>query len=135
MKLYYIVLIVLINIFLISTNITFAQEAVTQTESEGIEVTVSKMPRDDRGTDVTNIYTFKVRTKSGQATTTKYSIVYFLDDRPIEEFKDKVLPFSFSQNLKGQVSGTHLVKITLEDENDNVIASQIVNVEVAHKEN
>jgi len=96
-------------------------------------ITMSKMTPDDRGTDVTDIYTFEVAAATEDVPITGYMIVYHLDGRPVKDFPDSRLPFSFSRNLKGVTPGAHEIVVELEDDEDHVLHWQAFRVEIVGK--
>ncbi len=79
-----------------------------------------------------NIFNFTVDYADSTAIdkTKKYSVRYFLDNRFDGEFKNQVIPFSFTRNFRGQAAGSHEVKIEVEDSGKNVLASGVVSVKV-----
>ena len=90
-------------------------------------------PKDDKGTDVSNIYNLAVNFADAQyANDNLYTILYFIDNRPLEEFKGQRLPFSLKRNYKGLEDGSHQIKIDVEDGKGNVLASNTATVHVHH---
>ena len=90
-------------------------------------------PKDDKGTDVSNIYNLTVNFADAQyANDNLYTIMYFIDNRPLEEFKGQRLPFYLKRNYKGLEDGSHQIKIDVEDGKGNVLASNTATVHVHH---
>ena len=111
-----------IIIMLIVVLISYAQESVNSQVSE-IKVELFRAQEDFKGTDSANIYTVEVGyANEGYVSDQLYMIVYFLDGHPVEGFDNKILPFSFRRNFRGQVEGIHEVKIELHDKDGNVLA-------------
>ena len=89
--------------------------------------------KDDKGTDVSNIYNLTVNFADPiYANDNLYTIMYFVDDRPLEEFKGQRLPYSLKRNYKGLEDGDHQVKIDVEDGKGNVLATKTATVHVHH---
>ena len=55
-----------------------------------------------------------------------YTILFYLDNRYVQEFKNQVLPFYFKENFSGQLPGDHQIKIEVEDNNGHVLAAATV---------
>lgn len=110
---------------------TIVQESIQPRAK--IKVELIKGKRDDVGTDVSNIYTVLIKNE-GEAISAPYAIVYFLDGKVTEVFRNQPLPFSFKRNFKGQAPGRHELKIVIEGANDMVIDSDSVNVDVVKSE-
>lgn len=111
-----------------------AGEASQNPEAPAFVVNVSRMRADDRGTDVTNVLVFEVRTGSGEPTTESYSVLFSLDGRLEERFRGEQLPFSFARNFKGQEPGRHEVVIELELQNDVRLFRQVMSIDVVGKD-
>lgn len=108
----------------------FAEQAKL-IETKAVTLSASKMREDDRGTDVSNIYTIVVEPVD-QESSGPYNILYFLDGAYVEEFKDEMLPYSFSRNFKGQNDGQHEVRIDIESKDLRIVARQVTVINVSH---
>lgn len=96
-----------------------------------VNISLVNMPPDDRGTDVTNIYTIVVNFADPKyATNAAYKIVYFEDDRLAETFDSKTLPFSMMRNYKGFVPGDHTIKFHIMDGLGNILTAQTATIHV-----
>jgi hypothetical protein len=112
-----------------SVVLTAASEPVVRPVS--IDVSLEKMRPDERGTDVRNIYTVTIDdTDTEEASDETYRIIYYLDDRFVEDFENQSLPFSFTRNFKGQKTGFHEIQIDLEDKEEIIVARGTVTVRV-----
>ena len=99
-----------------------------------INIASTLEPKDDKGTDVTNIYTFNVNFADAKyANNNIYTIMYFEDGRPLEEFKGQRLPFVLKRNYKGLEAGDHKIRIDIEDGKGNVLATNLTTVHVTHE--
>lgn len=123
---------ILLSIFMTMTVITGAAHAQTAAVKQlNLKLTAERPARDAKGTDETNIYRFTVNlTEKTAADPTPYTIIYFLDDQPIEQWLNQTLPFSFERNFKGLNAGPHTIKIDIEDANNTVIATDSVTINV-----
>ena len=98
-----------------------------------IALSLDKESKDQRGTDVTNIYNLTVNFADAKYSNDNvYTIMYFIDDRPLEEFKGQRLPFTLKRNYKGLAEGDHEIKIDVEDGKGNVLATKTATVHVSH---
>ena len=96
-----------------------------------IILNLDKESKDQRGTDVANIYNLTVNFADAQyANDNPYTIMYFVDDRPLEEFKGQRLPFVLKRNYKGLAEGDHQIKIDVEDGKGDVLATAAATVHV-----
>ena len=98
----------------------------------GMSVNLQKMEKDDRGTDVENIYTITVDYSGSRAEGKTYNILYYLDGVYVEEFKGLMLPYSFTRNFKGQTDKAHEIRIDLEDKKLRIVGRQVASVNVVH---
>jgi len=110
----------------------FSQELAPLVESVGLSVNVQKMEKDNRGTDVENIYTITVDYQGKRAEGRTYNILYYLDGVYAGEFKGKMLPYSFTRNYKGQLDKAHEIRIDLEDSKLRIVGRQVASVNVVH---
>lgn len=98
-----------------------------------ITLNLDKEPKDTRGTDVTNIYNLTVSFADPKYSSENlYTIMYFVDNLPLEEFKGQRLPFILKRNYKGLVEGNHQIKVDVEDGKGNVLATNTTTVHVHH---
>lgn len=100
---------------------------------------------DDRGTDVTNIYTINVSNLStgqtsqallSQGTTQVadvYMVVLFVDNQPVEVLKDVQLPMTITRNFKGLGLGRHDVRVEVEDSTGKKVSTQTTSINVKIK--
>ena len=49
-----------------------------------------------------------------------YTIIYYIDGRPIEVFENKTLPFNLKRDCRGLSKGAHTLSIKLVDQNEKV---------------
>lgn len=78
---------------------------------------------DRKGTVVRNIYEFNLDFfQPGEKHPGPYLVVYHLDEKPITQFDDVTLPFSFKRNFKGISEGEHTVKIEIQDLDGTTLA-------------
>lgn len=95
-----------------------------------ISLTLQQMREDDRGTDVSNIYTISVDYTNQNNEGGIFNLMYFEDGRYVQEFKGITLPFSFSRNYKGLTQGAHEVRIDLEDMDLRIVGRKTSTVTV-----
>jgi hypothetical protein len=96
-----------------------------------VKLSVEQALIDNKGTDTTNIYQFTVSLQDTPAVDkTPYTIVYYFDDQPSWQWVNQTLPFSFQRNFKGLPAGNHTVKIDIEDQNNNVVGTDSVTINV-----
>ena len=130
--------IMMMVVFFVSLNAInygiFNTQSVDALNTFNITVKLTREPATD--IERQDIFTITVDYAAPAATSGQtYNILYFLDDRFEEEFKAQSLPFSFKRNLRGQNTGTHTVRIDIEDNQDHVLASSTVGVDVLSAEN
>lgn len=111
-------------------RISFGNEAPL-VETKAITLSTVKMQEDDRGTDVSNIYTIVVE-QVDKESSGPYNVMYFFDGVYREEFKDVMLPYSFTRNFKGQNDGQHEVRIDIETKDLRIVARQVTVINVSH---
>lgn len=135
--------ILLIFLFVFSVeSFSFAQTVIKQVDRNlkppvskpvSFQFVLMKEKEDKKGTDVRNIYNITVESKDGSSKAGQpYRVLFFVDDRLEENFGKKPLPFSFKKNFKGFKTGGHTLQIKLEDDNDNVVMSENVVLDVIH---
>lgn len=110
----------------------YSQTEAPLVRSVDIAVSTAKMKEDGRGTNVDNIYTFTVEDPGKTAAGQTFNILYYLDDRYVEEFKSQTLPFSFTRNFKGQPDRAHDIRIDIEDQDLRIVGRQTVKINVSH---
>lgn len=99
-----------------------------------INIHLSRNPNDMKDAKRRNIYTFYVvypeHYKIVQEA--RYNILYYLDGRLDTTFQNQSLPFSFTQNLRGQLPGRHELRIDLQDLTGNkTLTTQTITIDVA----
>lgn len=101
-----------------------------------IHLTAVAEPSSGTTSDANNIYTLTVDFADAKySNNNKYTLMYFEDSRPLQEFKDQTLPFTFKRNYKGLLSGDHEIKIDVEYGKGTVLATQTTTIRVVHKNN
>ena len=110
----------------------FSQTIAPLINSVAISVSTQRMKPDDRGTDVSNIYTISVDCKDKRNNGTSFNIFYYLDGVYVEKFNGQMLSFSFTRNFKGQLDKSHEIRIDLEDKDQRIVARQVVLIDVKH---
>ncbi|MBF0384618.1 MAG: hypothetical protein HQL27_01975 [Candidatus Omnitrophica bacterium] len=124
------------SIVLLAT-VSFAQEGVKESNIISpfpIKLEKINLPKDNRGTDTTNVYNIKVDFEGLEfKNDNQYTVVFFLDGQLLEVFKGVKLPYSFTRNFKGQNEGAHVIKIVVEDRSDNVLSEKQIEINVLKK--
>ncbi len=110
-----------------------AKEKSSRADLRGVRLNIDKMKRDELGTDVQNIFVITVDPIGSSQST--YTVIYYLDDLFVEEFKGRTLPFTFRRNLKGVTRGAHTIKVEIENDNNDIVATQEKRVRVDFVQN
>lgn len=100
-----------------------------------LKMDLIKEPPDDKGTDVSNIYSIVVAGLEEKVSSSVYTIRWFLDDRYAGKFSGEKFPFSFKQNFKGLPGGRHQIRVEIyQGENDeDILAQASTEVSVIHE--
>lgn len=114
-------------------NLSYAQSAPPAPAEAAvtfpIKLQMIREPLDEKGTDTTNIYTIQVDYAGPKGVVPQpCTIIYFLDDRFEEEFKNQALPFFFRRDFKGQLPGQHVIRIEIEDAKENNLATATLDI-------
>ena len=111
---------------IIFSPLLFAQSSLPE-----IKVDLAKIEKDDRGTDVRNMYTININFADKDFQTTEtVNILCSIDGIADVEFKDKAVPFSFNRDFRGLTAGKHDLKIEIENKNKEIAASKTVSFSV-----
>lgn len=122
--------IVTLNVFLTAFGlgqvfIPPVQAQEKKLESKDVEFKAQKFRKDNLGTKVENIHTFEVKYKEKERKDeNSYVVVFCLDDNEVQQFNNVRLPFSFDWNFRGMRPGSRAVKIKIEDNEGNLLATQ-----------
>ncbi|MBZ0166147.1 MAG: hypothetical protein K8I00_05010 [Candidatus Omnitrophica bacterium] len=104
---------------------------LTQITSTDLKMKARKKGPDGQGSQVKSVYTFTVDVKENLLAPDKvYVVVYYLDDEPMKQFEKVRLPFSFTMDYRGHRSGSHTVKLDIEDTEGNLLATQKTNISI-----
>lgn len=126
------VLIMSLGIFSMYGLVGAQQIVPTLIETVAIEVKAEKMPPDERGTDVENIFNFQVAYADAVSRESVYNVLFYLDGNYTAEFKNVKLPYHFSWNFKGQSDKLHEIRVDLEDAQLRIVGRKTVDVNVRH---
>jgi len=108
-----------------------AYSQINPTTPFPVKVGLSQPPKDNRGTDVRNVYTFDLDYQGAEfASENQYEIFCYVDERLVKTVKDQPLPFHMTENFKGYPSGEYAVKFVIEDKQDNVLAEKSIVIAV-----
>jgi hypothetical protein len=110
----------------------FAQTEAPLAANIGLKLTLTKMKPDDKGTDVSNIYTIAVEYQNQEPDGLPYNIIYYLDGNYVEEFRNQTLPFSFTRDFRGQLEKPCDIRIDLESPELKIVGRQTATVTVDH---
>lgn len=69
---------------------------------------------------VKGIQSFQIKRADVADENTRYTIIYFLDERPVEVFSQITLPYVLKTNYKGFSKGLHTLGFKVVDQNGNV---------------
>lgn len=103
--------------------------------SQDIEFKSKEFKKDNLGTRVANIHTFDVDFKNKERVDRQtYIVVLYINERPITQFENVRLPYSFDWNFNAMQAGHYVIKIDIEDLEGNLLATQETSVEVSRRE-
>lgn len=114
------------------TGAQLQQPEAPYVQSVDMAVAVEKMAPDTRGTDVDNIYTFTLDYTDGIDRRSTYNLIFYLDGVYGAEYKGIQLPYQFSRDFKGQLDGSHEIRLDLEDATLMIVGRKTVVVNVNH---
>ncbi|MBZ0165888.1 MAG: hypothetical protein K8I00_03705 [Candidatus Omnitrophica bacterium] len=104
---------------------------VSELRSQDIRVNTKKRPVDNKGTNVRNVHTITVDMQENLLSPDEsYNLVYFFNGKPVWQFSNVRLPYTFTRDYRGQRPGTHTIKIDIEDDEGNVLATQSSSIQV-----
>jgi len=115
---------------LISAQETNGTNATNTTLTNSVVgFTAEPAERDHLGTDVSYAFKFTVDfIEEGWDEQQPYVIVYYINNDPVEQFDHVLLPYEFVRNFKGMDGGTYTIRIDIEDDEGNVLASKTTEV-------
>lgn len=113
------------------TRKAVSKKQLYNVKSTDVKVQARPMMPDARGTKVDSVFTFTADVQEDLIAPEKdYNVVFYVDDKPVRQFDNVRLPFSFSRDFRGRGTGTYKVRLDIEDLEGNVVASQTTQVSV-----
>ena len=100
-----------------------------------ITVNLTRVPEDDRGTKVENMYDIQIDFAGGQyATDNDFNVLFSIDERLAHEIKKTKLPAGFKWDFRGLTGGAHNLKIEIESLDLKILATESAVVHVTHQQ-
>lgn len=124
------VILFLLLLSMFGVPFTFAQTEAPLVANIGIKIILTQMKPDDKGTDVSNIYSVTVDYQNKEPDGMPYNVIYYLDGNYVEEFQHQTLPFSFTRDFRGQLQKPCEIRIDLESPDLKIVGRQSATVSV-----
>lgn len=130
MKTFYFIFI--LSIILMPVRAVSAQEL----SNNDVEFKSRQFAKDNVGTNVLNVHTFEVDYRDkNRKDRRSYVVVFYINDRPVRQFEQVRLPYTFDWNFNAMQSGHYDIRIDIEDREGNVLSTQETAVDVVRQKN